>query len=86
MTSFAQKMAAPSADDLYLVRGGCDHSGRPAWYFVQVDSPKTQAFLRAVRSGNINLQSFGKIIDSGYGEQPPELVVEFMRKNYGYTG
>lgn len=87
MLSFAEKVAkSKGAAEVFLVTGGSDNSGRKAWYFIRVDSPKVSAFHRAIKSGNINLDEYGEILDSGYGEQPPESVKQFMRDKYGFNG
>lgn len=83
---FTQSLKSRQGDSVYLVHGGVDETKRPAWYFVCVDSPKVQAFLRAIKSGIANLEEYGRVLESGYGEAPPETVVEMMRKHYGYTG
>ena len=87
MASFAQKLAADNQRrNIYLVTGGKDHTGRPAWYYVQVESNLKMRFERAVRSGAIGLTEYGAILQSGYGEKPPESMREYMKKEYGFEG
>jgi len=84
--SFAKQLAeARNSDSIYLVRGGRDHTGRPAWYFVRVESTKQRMFLQHIRSGALDLTGFGEIIESGYGEEPPEAVVAHMKAFHNFA-
>jgi hypothetical protein len=70
--------------NLFLVRGN-DSTGRAAWYFVLVDPAKKSAFRKAF-SGQVELTAYGRIINSGYGTDPPASVMERMKTEYGFTG
>jgi hypothetical protein len=63
-----------------------DASGRVAWYFVRVASPKLEAFQREIAKSVIDFTAFGEVVASGYGAHPPAHVVERMRHSYGYKG
>jgi hypothetical protein len=69
-----------------LVTGGKDHDGCSTWFFVKVPSAKLRAFERELKSGKMNLNDFGDILDSGYGEYPPAYVVTEMQTHFGYKG
>ncbi|MDE2101341.1 MAG: hypothetical protein KGL39_29105 [Patescibacteria group bacterium] len=84
--AFAQVALQSRGDTVYLVHGGEDHTGQAAWYFILVDSAKVRAFLKAIDSGTADLQSYGTILESGYGKEPPYSVLQHMREQYGYTG
>ena len=84
--AFAQTAMQSRGDNVYLVHGGEDHTGRPAWYFIRVDSPKLRAFSKAIESGSAELESYGAILESGYGKAPPHALLEYMREHHGYTG
>ena len=86
MSSFAQNITGTRNETIFLVRGGRDHTGQPAWYFIRVDGVKTKAFLREIKGGNIELAAFGEIVESGYGKEPPPAVIAYMKANYSYTG
>lgn len=86
VTGFAQSLQSRQGGTVYLVHGGTDHTSRSAWYFVQVQGAKLKAFLRAIGSGSIDFNDYGSILESGYGEMPPESIVALMRTHYGYTG
>lgn len=84
--TFAKTVQKSRGELVYLVHGGTDHTGQPAWYFVQVEVAKVKAFQKAVDAGNVELESYGTVIESGYGKEPPHSVLEHMRKNHGYNG
>ena len=55
---------------IYLVRG--KDKGKPAWHYVLVDEKKENQFKAQVATGNIDVAEYGKILYSGWGEDPPE--------------
>jgi hypothetical protein len=70
ITSFADKHK--KRHNIYLIRGMT--GGRPAWYYIKVKPCKEALFngyIRQKRTG-VELQDFGKIIGSGWGESPTE--------------
>ncbi len=71
------------ADLIYLIRGG-DSTGRAAWYYVEVDREKKAQFEHDAKQGQIQLTEYGKIIISGYGEEPPQSVRKRMKDEYGF--
>lgn len=83
---FTQAFAGARGNMIYLVSGGKDKTHQPAWYFVRVDAPKTRAFLNAVRSGAIELAQYGEVIESGYGVEPPQAILSYMRAEHGFAG
>jgi hypothetical protein len=69
------------ADLIYLVHG--NDRGREAWYYVLVDRLKVQIFLKAMKTDMINLDDYGKVLYSAYGENPPESVTAKLKEEYG---
>lgn len=57
---------------IFLVRGECDN--RPVWHYVQVDKLKLPLYKRAVTTDSIDVADYGKVLASGWGEEPPESV------------
>lgn len=85
--SFAQRIAeGTTRQNIFLVTGGNDSSGRAAWYYVEVDAAQKARFQRSVKSGALNLSEYGTIVRSGYGATPPDTVRQFMKNNYGFEG
>ena len=54
---------------VYLVRG--KDKDKPAWHYVLVDKEKEDDFKTKVATGTIDVADYGKIICSGWGENPP---------------
>ena len=50
--------------------------GRPTWYYVRVKD------FEAAESGVVDLSELGEIVASGWGEDPPEDVVEKIARQY----
>lgn len=84
--AFTQAVGQSRGDNVFLVHGGGDTTGHAAWYFVRVEAAKIRAFLKAIAQGSIALELYGSIVESGYGKEPPQAVIDHMRANHGYTG
>ncbi|MDJ0820369.1 MAG: caspase family protein [Paracoccaceae bacterium] len=62
-----------------------DSTGRWAYYFVHVEENREQDFLAAIASkGVIDLEDFGTVVASSYGEKPSDEVIDFLRETYGF--
>lgn len=87
MASFAQKITeSAKRQNIVLVTGGRDHTGRAAWYYLQVDAHQRARFERVVKSGALTLSEYGTVLLSGYGDAPGADAQSFMRTNYGFEG
>lgn len=67
-----------SGEVIMLLYGLMDHGG-PFWCYVAIRPSQFEAFSAAQAAGEIdlyNFDAFGKVIDSGEGEQPPRQVTE----------
>jgi hypothetical protein len=80
--SFRSKIIGQSNKSslVYLVTAKAD--GKPAWYYLQVDEPKHKAFQKQLATGSLDLAAYGTIVQSGWGEQPPEHIAEIMLKTF----
>ena len=56
---------------------GIDDTGREAWWLIKIDKLKAPIFDRQRKNGRIDFTDFGEIINSGYGEIPQEIIIEF---------
>lgn len=62
-----------------------DTTGRWAYYFVFVQAAKERLFLRAIDGdGIIDLEKYGKVIASCYGEEPSDEVKDFLKDKYDF--
>lgn len=71
------------SDLIYLVKGIDDE--RNAWYYVLVERPKLQLFLKALNDDIIHLENYGKVLYSAYGEHPPENITNIVKSEYGIS-
>ena len=69
------------SDLIYRIRG--TDRGRAAWYYVLVDENKIVDFKSALKSDTINLENYGTILESGYGEHPPERIEQKIKCKFG---
>lgn len=62
-----------------------DVSGRWAYYFVLVEDENEQAFLHAIEGdGTVDLESYGSVVASCYGEMPTLEIKQYLRDRYGW--
>ena len=74
------------SDTLCLIRSK-DYTGFMAYYFLRVDPLKLTLFEKVADSGQaFDLETYGEIIASGYGEEVPAPVLDKMRQLYGWNG
>ena len=62
---------------VHIVRG--KDRGRQAWYLVLLSSKSEEykeQFQEKVKSGTINAANWGYIIESGWGEDPPQSIMD----------
>jgi len=57
-------------EKLFLVRG--KNKGKPAWHYVEVDRTLLGLFDKRMKIGSIRLTSFGTVLASGWGKDPPD--------------
>jgi len=84
MGTFVQKLEQRHGQNIYLVTGGQDQTGMPAWHYVQVVPHRRSMFERKISSGEVSLTEYGAIIESGYGTKPPQEIIDFMSRTYGF--
>lgn len=62
-----------------------DTTGAWAYYFVYVPSYRERHFLKAIEgNGTVDLEEYGKIIGSCYGEEPSDYLKNELREKYGF--
>jgi hypothetical protein len=81
--SFVRRIQAQFPDHIFLVRAK-DISGKPAWYYVQAHYGKRDAFKAKSGSPFVKLTDYGRIIESGFGNEPPTDIKFRMERNYGF--
>ena len=82
--SFVDQIVAKKGHLIHKLKAK-DSTGRWAYYFVLVEPPREAAFLKAIDGdGMIDLEDFGKVIASCYGEEPNEETKQFLKDKYGF--
>lgn len=82
--SFVDQIIAKKGHLIHKLKAK-DSTGRWAYYFVLVEAPREAQFLKAIKGdGMVDLEEFGKIIASCYGEEPSEEVRTFLKEKYGF--
>jgi len=82
--SFAEREIARKGHLVHKLKAK-DSTGRWAYYFVLVEPVKERRFLDAIRGeGVVNLEDFGRVIASNYGEEPSEAVRKMLKARYDF--
>jgi hypothetical protein len=82
--SFVDKLIAQKGHLVHKLKAK-DSTGRWAYYFVLVEAPREQAFMEALKSQeSIDLEDYGKVIASCYGEEPNAQVKQLLKEKYGF--
>ena len=57
--------------------------GDPAYYFLLVEPKKEKLLQHAIMKQQIfDLQDYGDLVDSGYGEEAPKQVIDWITNYY----
>lgn len=81
----SEKLAASRADLIFLIKGK-DVTHRKAWYYVFIDPQKKHLLShKNTASASFNIAEMGRILYSGYGENPPAEIKKIMLEEYGYS-
>lgn len=66
---------------VYTVRG--KDRGRDAWHYVFVDNEKKKDFLEKAKTRKMDVEDFGKILYSGWGDGPPKKLIDQVDRMMG---
>ena len=71
-----------TAERLFIVRG--KDRGQPAWHYVLLvdDEDTITAFHKKTNKGSLDVANYGKVIKSGWGQDPPNDLREQMQRTY----
>ena len=78
--SFADRLKGDRSSLVYLVKA--DSTGGRAWFFVEIEKLKKEVFLKAVKQDEFDLTKYGKVLYSGYGEQPSSDIIKKLEEDY----
>ena len=83
-TSFADREIARRRHLIHKLKAK-DSTGRWAYYFVLVETHREKAFMAAIAGdGMIDLEDYGRVIASNYGEEPSEATRAHLKDTYGF--
>ena len=70
------------ASRVYLVRG--KDRGKPAWHYVLLvdDEDTIDLFKEKIASGTVDVANYGQLLESGWGADPPNEVVDKIQKRF----
>ena len=80
---FLDKIKGSDANNIFLVYGTDDRSLR-CFFYIQVDKTKRPLFDKYQKGQQIDLDDFGVILESGYGE-PSDDIKTKMKEDYNYS-
>ncbi len=80
MGNFLSKLK-PRDFVVYLSQGFFD--GKPTWHYLEVNKMKLPLLLKEAGNQQIDLVNYGKIVFSGFGNEPPASVKQYLEKKYG---
>jgi serine/threonine protein kinase len=67
--------------DIMLIRG--KDNGKEAWHYVLIEDETKYEKLKKQKAGtNIDVTDFGKIIESGWGHEPPGVIKDRLSRLY----
>ncbi|MBL8548180.1 MAG: hypothetical protein JNL81_17090 [Hyphomonadaceae bacterium] len=82
--SYTEKLIARSAHLIHKLKAK-DTTGRWAYYFVYVPAARERTFLKSIEGdGIIDLQDYGRVIASCYGEEPTQAVKDLLKEKYDF--
>jgi len=67
-----------------LVRGH-DMDGNSTWFYLMVDAGKLKAFKSNQGKELVSLTDYGRVLYSGFGKNPSDIIKWKMEKEYGFT-
>ena len=83
--SFADRYIASRPEHIHKLKAK-DSTGRWAYYFMLVEPPVEQRFLTALQSDKqIDLDNYGTVIASCYGESPNSKVEAELLHRFGFV-
>ena len=70
------------SERVQLVRG--KDQGEPVWYYVLLkdDENAVREFHEKLKSGNVNIAKYGRVLTSGLGRDPPKCIINRISEEY----
>jgi hypothetical protein len=71
-------------ETVYIVRGTDRGTNRAAWHYVLVDEEVVEEFRKRTRGGSVNVEDYGQILARGWGDEPPQSIVNSIDERLGF--
>jgi hypothetical protein len=82
--SFVDQIIAKKGHLIHKLKAK-DTTGRWAYYFVLVEPAREAAFLKSIDGdGTLDLEDFGKVVASCYGETPSDEIKTYLKEKFGF--
>lgn len=78
--SYKDALKGEKAELLHLIKGTAEN--KKAWYFVEVFKHKLPIFGNAMKNDHVDLVQYGKVLYSGWGDNPPAELVKVVEDEY----
>lgn len=83
-TSFRDRLMFQRGQFVHKLKAK-DSTGRWAYYFILIPPAREPEFKKALKSNeSIDLEDYGRVVASCYGEEPNEATRNLLRERYGY--
>jgi len=81
MAATFKKILSGSGKLIQIVTG--TDGGRAAWHCVLVEKAELKNFMETVDgTSSVNVETFGRILESGWGDTPPQDVLDRLADEY----
>ena len=56
--------------------------GEPCWHYIEVEKNKLRDFKEKLKTGSMELTEYGKVVFSGWGQEPSAEIQEKVAQMY----
>lgn len=58
-------------------------AGQACWFYLRISEQHYSEYQQKLKQKAMNIRDYGEIVESGWGEYPPEDVIDRMKKQFG---
>lgn len=82
VASYMQKIVQERGGAIRFIRA--EENGAMCWFYLRITPEKLAEYEQALKTGNMNVRDYGKILESDWGAYPPADVISFMQDEYAF--
>ena len=75
------KTNKPNNEKIFLIHS--KDNGKPVWHYILVPKENIKLLRQQKAGADIDVTDFGKIIKSGWGDNPSPETIQIMEEDYG---